>query len=468
MTFTNRAMLFRREIYKHICNLVFKKEDVREFDRIPIAMRPRKGVSVRCCIHKDRAVLRYKIMAMFGFNFYEETDELKSLGDYALEALEGKRENKQTLSVVDEACSACIRKNYLVTNACRGCVARPCQVNCPKEAIHFKEGRAYIDADDCVNCGKCLMACPYHAIIYQPVPCEEVCPVDAIQKDEDGNERIDEEKCIHCGKCLVACPFGAIVERSDLLTVVDGLSKGKKYTALIAPSIIGQYNNDLSSVIDGLKKVGFHQVYEVAQGAEITSEKEAEELSDVLEKDQFLTTSCCPSYVELVQKHIPDLVPHISHTKSPMYYTAELAKRENSAAETVFIGPCVAKRNEAEQYDCIDQVLSFEELGALFVAKGIDVSTTTNEASKDIADLARGFAFSGGVAKSVLSRFEHATIRWDHIEGMSKANVRRLKRIKKEKLNFLEVMVCEGGCAAGPTTIANPKLVKKRHSAICG
>ncbi len=84
-------------------------------------------------------------------------------------------------------------------------------MNCPKDAIRFKKnGQAMIDHDTCVSCGICHKSCPYHAIVYIPVPCEEACPVKAISKDERGIEHIDESKCIYCGKCMNACPFGAI------------------------------------------------------------------------------------------------------------------------------------------------------------------------------------------------------------------------------------------------------------------
>ena len=135
----------------------------------------------------------------------------------------------------------CIRDSL-----CRGCVARSCYMNCPKDAIRFKKnGQAMIDHDTCVSCGICHKSCPYHAIVYIPVPCEESCPVKAISKDEHGVEHIDESKCIYCGKCMNACPFGAIFEISQTFDVLQHIKKGEKLVAIIAPSILGQFKTCL-------------------------------------------------------------------------------------------------------------------------------------------------------------------------------------------------------------------------------
>ena len=92
------------------------------------------------------------------------------------------------VKAIDEACSSCVQINYEIINLCKGCVARGCYTNCPKNAVHFqKNGQAQIDHDACISCGICHQSCPYHAIVYIPVPCEESCPVKAISKDEFGS-----------------------------------------------------------------------------------------------------------------------------------------------------------------------------------------------------------------------------------------------------------------------------------------
>ena len=144
--------------------------------------------------------------------------------------------------------------------------------------------------------------------------------VKAISKDERGIEHIDESKCIYCGKCMNACPFGAIFEISQAFDVLQHIRKGEKMVAIIAPSILGQFKTDIEHVYGAFKEIGFTDVIEVAQGAMDTTINEAHELLEKLEEGQaFMTTSCCPSYIELVEKHIPDLKPYVSTTGSPMY-----------------------------------------------------------------------------------------------------------------------------------------------------
>ena len=151
-------------------------------------------------------------------------------------------------------------------NLCRGCVARSCYMNCPKDAIRFKKnGQAEIDHDTCISCGKCHQNCPYHAIVYIPIPCEEVCPVKAISKDEYGVEHIDESKCIYCGKCVNACPFGAIFEISQVFDILQRLRNKEPMVAIVAPSILAQFAAPVEKVYGAIKSLGFLEVVEVAQ-----------------------------------------------------------------------------------------------------------------------------------------------------------------------------------------------------------
>lgn len=143
-----------------------------------------------------------------------------------------------------------------------------------------------IDHETCISCGICHKSCPYHAIVYIPVPCEESCPVKAISKDEHGIEHIDESKCIYCGKCMNACPFGAIFEISQTFDVLQRIRKGEKMVAIIAPSILGQFKTSIEQVYGAFKEIGFTDVIEVAEGAMSTTSNEAHELLEKLEKGQ--------------------------------------------------------------------------------------------------------------------------------------------------------------------------------------
>ena len=304
MAFANNVLIVRRVLMARLVNLWNQDQLVEKIDRLPIELTPRNAkVRGRCCVHKERAVWKYKSFPLLGFDMQDETDELVPLSYYASEALKrGKNTKENILCVIDEACSACVRVNYEVTNLCRGCVARACYMNCSKHAITFdRNGQAKIDHDKCISCGICKEACPYHAIVYIPIPCEEACPVKAISKDENGIEHIDESKCIYCGKCINACPFGSIFEISQVFDILSQIRSGKKVVAIVAPSIMGQYSESLEEIFNAIKKIGFHDVLEVAQGAMETTYNEAKELKEKLEEGQvFMTTSCCPSYLSLI------------------------------------------------------------------------------------------------------------------------------------------------------------------------
>lgn len=459
----NNAVEIRREIIQRLSKLIIENKVIEKIDRIPLEMRPRGAVKTRCCIHKERAVIKYKLMALLGYNIYDETDELTTISEYAKRAIERDETSDVMMTVVDEACSSCVKSSYIVTNLCRTCVARPCTYACKKEAITVGFHQANIDPAKCVNCGLCMEACPFHAIIYQPVPCEESCPVSAISKDKNGIEHIDPEKCIYCGKCMVACPFGAIMEKTFMVDVFKNITGGEKVVALVAPSLGGQFKFDYKKILTAIKKLGFDEVVEVAKGSNITTEKEREELLErISEGAPFMTTSCCPSWMNLVYKHLPEMNQYVSTTLSPMAYTARLVKEKSPNSVTVFISPCVGKRSEAFRTDEVDFVITYEELEALFKAAEIDIEKCEpTEFDPTIAGHGRGYAMVTGVVESVKKTisdpsFVHEII----IDGLNKSNIRQLKQFAQKGEcpgNFIEVMSCPGGCVNGCDTINNPK-----------
>ena len=466
MTYYNNAVITKRELLVRLIQLLDNDSLLDKIDRIPVEMRPRTNSPIRCCVHKDRAVIKYKIMALLGFNIADEEDELTPLKEYAVQALEGYTQNGNFLTVVDEACSSCVQVNYTVSNLCQGCEGRPCQVNCPKDAIMVINGKANIDHQKCVNCGICQKACPFHAIAYLPVPCEESCPVKAIRKNEDGIEEIDFEKCIHCGKCMTACPFGAISEKSQILNLFYNIKHQKEKTvAMVAPAILSQFKASASQILSSIKAIGFDEVMEVAEGANMTTDHETNELLERLDEGaEFMTTSCCPSYIEFTEKHATELKPYISDTPSPMAYTAQLAKERYPDYKAVFIGPCLAKRTEAYKNPNVDYVITTEELGALFAALKIDFATNNDDSvvAEIVRAESRGYASSGGVTnaiKTVLST-EH-NIETELIDGIDKKNIRLLKSLPKKKstdASFYEVMACENGCINGPVNVSPLKV----------
>ena len=500
-----QAIHLKKEILVRIIK-AFLSDDFEEQARlIPYTMRP-KGMEVpyRCCVYKERAIIKDRTIAGLGFPI-EDDDETVSLATYAKKALERTEISDKNLTVLQAACKGCATNRIYVTDLCQGCVARPCQTACKFGAISIINGRSVIDDSKCKKCKMCVNACPYKAIVKITVPCEDSCPVGAIKKDETGFASIDYDKCINCGRCTAACPFGAVHERSQIVDILKAIKSKKKVIAMIAPSIAGQFPGTIYQLKTAIINSGFDDVYEIAQGADITANNEAKEFIERMEgvneknsewlnawvneggygeeheekseKDEnvrnFMTTSCCAGYNQLIKKHLPEIKPYVSDTKTPLYYTAEIVKKEFPDAVTVFVSPCVAKRAESYDNPNVDYVMNYEELGALFIAKKIQI--TELDESKYVVESskqARNFGVTGGVAESVKAslRNENA-VKPMIINGLNKDSIKQLKKYAASGscdygCNLIEVMCCEGGCIGGNATINNQKIAKKQLDAL--
>ena len=318
MTNVNQILNLKKEIMTKIIEAFFSDDFENNVQKIPYVMRPKNcEVPFRCCIHKERAVIRDRIIAGLGFSI-EDDDEITLLSEYARKATQRKEPEKEILTVLQDACKGCVPSRVHVTDLCQGCVARPCKGSCKFGAISIVNGKSTIDPAKCKNCGMCIQACPYGAITRIVVPCESACPVDAIRKDDSGHAGINfEEKCISCAKCLSKCPFGAIHEKSQIIDILSRIKEGKNVVAMLAPAVAGQFDEPLAKVKTALIKAGFNNVVEVALGADITTKLEAHDFIERMEKnDPFMTTSCCAAWNELVKKHIPEIKEFVSETKT--------------------------------------------------------------------------------------------------------------------------------------------------------
>ena len=443
----------------------FKSDDFLSSSyMIPFKMRPKHSEPhYRCCIHKERAAIRERIIAGLGFSIADDNQE-KPLFEYAREALERSRPEEEVLTTIDTACKGCLPVRIHVTDMCQGCVAQSCIGSCPFDAIRIKNGKAAIDSERCRNCGKCINACSYSAIARLRVPCEEVCPVKAISKNELGVVEIDYDRCISCGACVRGCPFGAVLERSQLIDILNAIKGEKPVIALIAPALEGQFPESGRKLASALVQMGFAHVMEAAQGADLTTRHEAAEFMDRMgEGESFMTTSCCAAYRELVPKHIPEIAKYVSQTPTPMHYTAQIARREFPGCTTVFIGPCMAKRKEGLRDQFVDYVMSVEELGAMLVANQLELSECSDyEFSYQSSKEAREFAITGGVSRAVdTAAPEGSNVNPFCIDGLDKKTIALLKLFSQKgecsQGNLVEVMACQGGCVGGSSIINTPK-----------
>lgn len=439
--FDTKVQHLKYKVLREVARLAWNDALLENVLSVPKMIVPGKEPTMRCCVYKERAILGERVKLAMG----------------------GDSSNPNIIEVIDIACDECPVGGYEVTNACRGCLAHRCEDVCKFGALTFDSNHvAHIDKTKCKECGACARVCPYTAIVSRKRPCQNACKVKAISMNNQKAAAIDNDKCIQCGACVYQCPFGAIMDKSFILDAINLLKQSSKNNengnckvyAVVAPSISSQFSYaKLGQVITGLKKLGFHDVIEAALGADMVALAEARELSE----KSLLTSSCCPAFVRYIKLNFPNLVDYISHNMSPMAVLAKYIKDTTPNAKVVFIGPCTAKKAEAQLESVkpyVDTVLTFEELQALFDSRDFDLSTFEEGVLDNASYFGRIFARSGGLTDAAVQAMKEQNIDFEIkpvvCDGIEACRVALLK-LSKGMLdgNFIEGMACLGGCIGG-------------------
>lgn len=312
----------------------------------------------------------------------------------------------------------------------------------------------YTEKNNCQDCYKCVRRCPVKAI-----------------KIEDHSASIITELCINCGYCTTICPAGAKKIRNDVGEVKELLNSGVKVIAAIAPSWVSEFaDHSSSSFIQSLKQLGFYEVSEVALGAEMVSESVKDYLK--IAKTGLHISSCCPTVVSLIQKYYPEHLNKVVPIMTPMLaHASYLRKIHQEDIKVVFIGPCIAKKNEAEDYEgYVDVAITFKELDQWFDNEKSYFAESDQEYHFYPTKAADGslYPVDGGMINSLKDKISAVDLEFMSFSGRNSVKdvLNNLEGLQQEKQCFLELLSCNGGCVNGPGCTENNSVAKKRAAII--
>ena len=432
-------------VLREVCALAWEDRlTAEETEKIVYEVSPGPKPQYRCCVYKEREILRGRIRLAMGQN------------------PEPGKTSRNVVAVIPAACDDCPIQDYFVSDICRFCLGKACLNACRFGAISPGDSKMKIDSSKCKSCGLCAKSCPYGAIIHQERPCKKACPVNAISYDEGGVCVIDENRCIHCGHCIHNCPFGAIGSKIYAVDVIRAIRSGKRVIAMCAPATEGQFGKDIgmAAIRQALKKLGFADMVEVGLGGDMTAASEAAEWIEAKKEGRQMTTSCCPAFISMLRHHFPQIYENNkSATVSPMVAVSRYLKSRDPDCVTVFIGPCIAKKGETLSEfikDSADYALTYGEIVAMLDSRGVTIEPV-EEDYQEASLFGKRFAGTGGVAAAVMEVMEEMGEDTSGIRLMTCAGGEECKKammlLKAGKLeaDFVEGMICPGGCVGGPS-----------------
>ena len=285
---------------------------------------------------------------------------------------------------------------------------------------------------NCKNCYKCIRHCPVKSIRFF-----------------DQQAHIVKEQCILCGQCFRSCPQNAKQIRNDVDTIKEVIASGKAVYASIAPSFTANYKGiGINALKKSLQQLGFTDAEETALGATIVKQQYENMLR--ANKEQVMISSCCHTVNSLIQKHYPQALPYLADVISPMLAHGIHLKEQHSDAYTVFIGPCISKKEEAEQYKgAIDCVITFEELTSWLEEEGIQIHKDPADESGFVQGRARLFPVAGGIIRSMFT--DEIDTNFISVDGIENCKTALQDIIQGNLKNcFIEMSACAGSCIGGP------------------
>ena len=230
----------RRKVFTEVARLAYEGGDYSRIEELPYKIIPGEEASYRDSIFLERAIVGERLRLAIGLPLRPVAEHARLSEGIEESAIAEKYYDPPLVNIIKFACNACPEKLVRVTDGCQGCLAHPCKEVCPKGAISIVHGKSVIDQSKCIKCGRCVEACPYHAIIKQERPCAAACGMNAIHSDELGRATIDYDKCVSCGMCIVNCPFGAISDKGQIFQLIHSIKNGDRVYAAVAPAFVGQ------------------------------------------------------------------------------------------------------------------------------------------------------------------------------------------------------------------------------------